>query len=247
MFYKIFLGGKVIPLGEMPLIIVAHSMGGVMVREALNHCSGTKSENRIACYISIASPFGGHPGAKYVQNAPVVIPSWGDMNPDGKFVQELTRRRIPTRHFLVCTTGEKPADDPAKASDGTVPVSSQLNEGVVSETAGVVTFRDEHEGVLRDPAAIAYLFARMDEVRSPFPDDHLAELKKGGYEPPADVKLTTMEAHLIRTIGVYLDALAGGKIQPCHPLHAQFLEVCAGRRSPSLPAETAWVKVHRKP
>ena len=246
MFYKIFLSGKVIPLGEMPLIIVAHSMGGVMVRESLNHCTGTKSENKVGCFISIASPFGGHPGAKYVQSAPVVIPSWGDMNPDGRFVQGLTRLKIPARHFLVCTTGGKPGDDPARGTDGTVPVSSQLNERVVRETAGVVSFRDSHEGVLHDPKVIAYLVARMDDVRSPFPDDHLVELRKGGYEPPADIKLTALEAHLIRNVGIYLDALAEGKIQPCHPLQTQFLEVCAGRRSPSLPAETAWVKVHRK-
>jgi len=33
-FYNIFLSGKVIPLYQTPTVIVAHSMGGVIVRDA---------------------------------------------------------------------------------------------------------------------------------------------------------------------------------------------------------------------
>lgn len=246
MFYRIFLSGKVIPLGEMPVIIVAHSMGGVVVRESLNHCTGNKNENKVACFVSVASPFAGHPGAKFIKTAPVVIPSWGNLDPGGAFVRDLTRTRIPTRHYLVCATGEESAGDSTDATDGTVPVSSQLSEKVRRETADVVSFRNSHVGVLADPQAIAYLFERMGEVPSPFPEDHLRELKLGGFEPPADLTFTPMESFLIRNIGHYLEALASGKLKPFHPTQMPFVEVCQGKRAPEVPAETAWVKLRRK-
>ena len=62
-FYKIFLSGKVTKLGEMPMIIVAHSMGGIVVREALNKYENKKSENKVKLFFTIARPMGGQPAA----------------------------------------------------------------------------------------------------------------------------------------------------------------------------------------
>ncbi len=72
-FYRLYLSGKLFPRIGPPMIIVAHSMGGLVVREALNLQQGTKNENSVALLITIASPFGGHPdAASGVKNAPMV-------------------------------------------------------------------------------------------------------------------------------------------------------------------------------
>ena len=62
MFYRLFLSGSVIPLEDMPMAIVAHSMGGLVVRDALSRCTGSKRETRVSKLVTIASPLAGHPG-----------------------------------------------------------------------------------------------------------------------------------------------------------------------------------------
>jgi hypothetical protein len=95
-FYQLFLSGRLFPRTDVPMIIVAHSMGGLVVREALNLQQGTKSENTVALLITLASPFGGHPDAVLgVNNAPMVMPSWHDLNPDGQFIRKLFRKPLP--------------------------------------------------------------------------------------------------------------------------------------------------------
>ena len=49
-FHRIFLSGKLFPKTELPMIIVAHSMGGVVVREALNMLHDENSGNQVALF-----------------------------------------------------------------------------------------------------------------------------------------------------------------------------------------------------
>jgi len=63
LFYQIFLSGKVANLHSMPMIIVAHSMGGLVVREAINKYEGRSGENQVHLLVTMASPFGGHSAA----------------------------------------------------------------------------------------------------------------------------------------------------------------------------------------
>ena len=46
-FYNIFLAGNVIPMGDMPMIVAAHSMGGLVVQEAFNKYQGKAKENKV--------------------------------------------------------------------------------------------------------------------------------------------------------------------------------------------------------
>jgi hypothetical protein len=76
LFHDIFLSGTVIPQNEMPVVVVAHSMGGLVVREALNRCAPAGCGNRVARFITIASPFGGEPAARLgVRHASIVPPA----------------------------------------------------------------------------------------------------------------------------------------------------------------------------
>lgn len=247
MFQRIFLSGTVIPLDRMPLVIVAHSMGGVLVREALNRQRGRPGETRVARLITIASPLGGHPGARFAKRAPVVIPSWRDLDPDGAFIRDLHRRPLPedTRYQLVYTTGEGAGGRGHARNDGVVPLASQLTSRAQSEADELIGVAASHMGVLRDEAVINRILASLDGVRSPFPADHLGVLRRGGYDLPASIAghYTPLESYLVRTTGRYLDALAAGKLHPIHPAQEHFVAYSRGETTAAYPAETAWTKL----
>jgi pimeloyl-ACP methyl ester carboxylesterase len=58
LFYQIFLSGEVYQSDGMPMIIVAHSMGGLVVREAINKYEGKASENQVHLFvICIETPY----------------------------------------------------------------------------------------------------------------------------------------------------------------------------------------------
>ncbi|MDX2110741.1 MAG: DUF413 domain-containing protein [Verrucomicrobiota bacterium] len=242
MFYRLFLSGKVIPLEEMPVIIVAHSMGGVIVRDALNRCTGSRTETSVRKLVTIASPLGGHPGARSAKHAPVVIPSWRDMNPDSPFIRQLHRRALPKtlEYHLFYTLGLE-GDD----SDGVVPVSSQLVPAAQDEAYKQFGLTATHVGVLSEPVAIERILQVIEQVRSPIPEDHLLELLKGGYTTELGEDFTPLETYFIRNNGYYMDALVAGRLQPFHPSQNHFLAACRGECEPTLPVETAWIKFNR--
>ncbi|HLP00448.1 MAG TPA: DUF413 domain-containing protein [Opitutaceae bacterium] len=248
MFHRLFLSGRVIPLDRMPLVIVAHSMGGVVVREAMNLSTGSAKENHVGCLITIASPLAGHPGARFARRAPVVIPSWRDLDPEGDFIRQLHRRPLPagTSYHLFYANGEAPASEPNERTDGVVPVAAQLEPAACREAVEQTGFAASHTGVLRDAAVISRIEALLSEVKSPFPEDHLRELRRGGYAIEADGEITPMEAYLIREIGYYMDALVCGRLQPCDRYQVEFVAACRGERPARLPAETAWRKLERR-
>jgi pimeloyl-ACP methyl ester carboxylesterase len=247
MFYRLFLSGKVIPLEEMPLVVVAHSMGGVVVREAMNRCTGRKGETRVAQLVTLASPLGGHPAAHHARRAPVVIPSWRDLDPASRFIRDLHRRPLPaeTEYHLFYTLGEKPGAEGVSGDDGVVPLESQLTDASRREAAELVGVAASHVGILHDGAMRTRLDALLARVKSPFPEDHLRELRRGGYAVTPGADYTPLEAHLVRTIGHYMDALVEGRLQPIHPVQVEFIAAARGERPAKNPAEKAWQKLNR--
>ena len=247
MFHRVFLSGKVIPLSEMPLVIVAHSMGGVVVREAMNRCTGRAEEAHVAQLITIASPLGGHPAAHLAGKAPLAVPSWRDLDPEGTFIANLHRRALPagTEYHLFYTKGAPPSASGEAGDDGVVPIASQLVPAARREAAEQIGFADSHTGVLRDPVVADRVGALISRVKSPFPDDHMRELLRGGYELPAGSDCTPLEAYLIRTIGHYMDALVAGRLQPLDPSQTHFVDYCRGKGTVKYPAESAWTKLCR--
>lgn len=249
MFYRLFLSGRVMPTQETPMVIVAYSMGGLVVRDALNRCTGRKDEADVRCLITLASPLGGHPAAKSGTRAPVVIPSWYDLAPDSEFIRDLHRRPLPaqTQYHLYCALGRSNPDGGAEASsDGVVPVSSQRTARAQSEATEYKGFNDTHTGVLHNPDTIQHIVQAVEEVKSIFPDDHLRVLYTGGHPVPAGGHYTPIEAYCLRTLGRYMDALVAGELKPFHPAQENFIAACRGLRAPNLPAEKAWLKYDKE-
>ena len=73
------------------LIVIAHSMGGMIARSLLNVVAQTyEVEHGEIMFITLSTPWGGHQAAQIgVDYAPAVIPSWVDMVPGSPFQQRL--------------------------------------------------------------------------------------------------------------------------------------------------------------
>lgn len=230
------------------MVIVAHSMGGLVVRDAMNRCTGAKRETKVRALITIASPLGGHPAARSAAHAPVVIPSWRDLNPDSAFIRNLYRTHLPAglEYHLWYTYGYSRTVKLGENSDGTVPLSCQLVAAAQNEAKEQFGFNDTHTGVLRNPETIQRVPRVISEVKGPFPEDHLRELLKGGYAVELGKDYTPIEAYCIHNAGHYMDALVAGKLTPIHPLQVHFVAACRGEVRPNAPVETAWIKLNRQ-
>ncbi|CAM2006390.1 DUF413 domain-containing protein [Acanthopleuribacter pedis] len=244
-FQRIFLSGKVVTTGDTPLVIVAHSMGGIVVREALNLHRRAKKGNQVDQFISLATPFDGHPAARTgTENAPVVLPSWRDLNPDSRFIAELFRHELPaaTRHYLFFASGPARTDGREAVDDGVVPIRSQKRARALAAAAQTYLVAASHTGILEDPATLDLLIELIGQTKSHFPEAHLAYLVRGGYDLPPSVAFTPLEGYAITVYGRYLDALVRGDIVPFHEDQEHFLKAVAGKVKATNPYETAWIK-----
>jgi len=245
-FYDIFLSGRVNRRGEMPIVIVAHSMGGLVVREALNQYRGDKHENRVGLLITIASPLGGHPSAAAGEKrAPLVLPSWRDLNPESTFIKHLFRKSLPSgvSHHLMYTYLNPKKLAQGKGDDGVVPTSSQLRPGAERQSTQQFGFNNSHTGVLRDEDAIERIIQSISKVKSVNPESHLKILMAGGYDVDLDNHYSAKEKHYIRSMGKYLYALASGTLYTLgSPVLERFVEVARGKAKAKSDPETAWIK-----
>jgi pimeloyl-ACP methyl ester carboxylesterase len=248
MFYSIFLSGNVVQLEDAPMVIVAHSMGGLVVRDAMNRSTGKQGETRVKRFITIASPMAGHPDAKLGANGPVAIPSWRDLAPESDFMRHLQRKKLPDdlEYYLIYAYGNPHAIKLGENSDGVVPLSSQLCAAAQGEAKSQYGYNDTHAGILKNPDAIQRVLNIIDQVRPPYPEQHLTELLKGGYRIDLGKDYSPFEKYFIVTIGRWMDALASGIIAPIHPAQEHFVQACRGETPPSNEAETAWLKFNKE-
>ena len=248
MFYRIFLSGKVIPLGDTPIVIVAHSMGGLVVRDAINRYAGREGEAKIRSLVTIASPMAGHPDARLGAMGPVVIPSWRDLAPESYFMRHLRRKTLPDglEYHLIYAYGNSCSIRLGENSDGVVPLSSQLCSEAQSEATSQFGFNDTHTGILKNPDAIRRIVKIIEEEKPQYPEDHLRELRKGGYKVELGKDYTPLEKYFIRTLGHWMDALASGIVSPFDPDMEHFVQVCRGEKSPEIDIETAWLKFNKE-
>lgn len=249
LFHRIFLSGRVVHLNEMPMIIVAHSMGGLIVREALNRSRNSPGENRVGLFVSIATPFGGHPAAAAGEkHGLIVLPSWRDVNPDSDFIRNLFRQPLPktVEHQLLYAYDNPATVKISKNSDGVVPLSSQLRLEAQRQATGQLGFERSHTGILEDEEAIASILESMARVRNFFPETHLEVFRRGGYDVDLGATYSPLGRYVIHSLGKYWMAVSRGALKPFFPEQERFLRVVRGEEAPRTEVVADWLRFLRE-
>lgn len=217
LFYNIFLSGKLVTQETMPMIVVAHSMGGLVVREAFNNYGTNSKENRVELFISIATPFGGHPAAATGEkHGLIVLPAWRDVNPQSSFLQDLYRKPLPDylHHHLIYAFDNPGVIKIHENSDGVVPLSSQLHPTAQRQSSKQFGFNSNHTAILENEQVVSYILDHMKGVKNIFPEDHLEYLFLGGYDVDLNDSYSPLEKYIIHNLGRYWMAVSDGTLQP---------------------------------
>jgi pimeloyl-ACP methyl ester carboxylesterase len=145
--------------GFSRIMLVAHSMGGLMTRSFMMKHAERKSAYRIALGVTINSPLGGMDSAAAgVKSSPIVVPVWRDMASDGEYVERVTAwqwpRSVPYHLIFSYLPGEP--------GDGVIPLTSQLSLSLQEQAVAIHGFQGEHTAVLADPELVRRLAALLE-------------------------------------------------------------------------------------
>lgn len=135
------------------LHIVAHSMGGLVVRDFLNACMESRGCSYVRSYTSISTPFGGDVWAQAgIKHSPLVLPVWHSMSPDGDFLGKLFVRPLPgdLPHHLVFGFRNTSLIS-SRSGDGTIPLESQLRTEAQQQATSMRGFDEDHTSILANP------------------------------------------------------------------------------------------------
>jgi hypothetical protein len=96
-----------------------------------------------------------------VKMAPAVVPVWYDLDPTSDFLADLYKTPLPNEieYHLIFGFDER------GASDGVVPITSQLRGQAQNEAEMVQGFRATHAGMLHSDASAAQMLAMLDRCR----------------------------------------------------------------------------------
>ncbi len=159
----LFFSGQFLP--RMPrAALVAHSMGGLVSRAALNRHKALKEQapyapTPVPLYVSFVTPYGGVEEANIgIRTSPFRVPSWIDVASGSEFQKELfAPLEDGTTFHLISGNSEK-------KSDGTILLSSQQAPLAVKQAASVSTFPQSHVGIMSDPKALASCIERLKSL-----------------------------------------------------------------------------------
>jgi len=244
-FYNLFLSGDVIRLDNMPMIIVAHSMGGLVVREALNKYQGKASENNVNLFVSIATPLGGHPSAALgEEHGLIVLPSWKNLNPNSQFIKKLYTKPLPknVNHQLFYAYKNSNTLKLGENSDGVVPLSSQLHPAAQQQSSEQFGFNSTHTDILENEEMINHLLKNMADVRNIFPESHMNLLINGGFNVKLSDDYSPITQHLISYAGKYIVLLVNDIIKPVNSQQKRYIEAVQGKRSATRVVEKEFIK-----
>lgn len=127
------------------VIVVAHSMGGLVALSGLNELCADSTPDYLKGYISFVSPYGGVESASWGRWATAPIPMWEDIAVDSDFLKRLAQGKATTRIPFYLFFGYKTG----KSSDGDIILQSQLYHDIHFNALKSYGFNTSHEGILR--------------------------------------------------------------------------------------------------
>jgi pimeloyl-ACP methyl ester carboxylesterase len=150
-------------------VVVAHSMGGLIARKGIISYSNGTERNDIPLFVSISTPWGGHQAAKLgVENSPVVIPSWRDMEPGSAFLKDLWAEDLPDSvdyHLLFSFKGD--SSFVMDNNDGSVSIESQLDPRAQVAATRTYGHNSGHTEILFEGDTIRQVVELMEPIYEP--------------------------------------------------------------------------------
>jgi pimeloyl-ACP methyl ester carboxylesterase len=141
------------------VILVAHSMGGLLCKNLLDSLQGVDVDF-VPLLVTISTPWSGHTGAASgVDNSPIVVPSWVDMDPRSSFIENLFLRGMPEKtkfSMLFSFKGSTSLVD-SENNDGSISLVSELRQEAQAEADTIRGFDETHTGILRSVEVSKYL------------------------------------------------------------------------------------------
>ncbi len=161
LLHYLFLSGKVLPTNPR-LVLVAHSMGGLVTRGSLNEVKGSVGESKVELYASFATPYGGVVAANFATtSSPAIVPSWIDVASKSDYIRDLFPPLPSETTFKLCAANK------FGNGDGTIPLESQKAPPAVKQASTVREFPDTHVGIVYDSAAIGQFTEWAKEFAGP--------------------------------------------------------------------------------
>lgn len=156
-------------LGTTSVVLVAHSMGGLVARRALNAVCEAGCPANLKGYVSFSSPYGGNDAAVSGAKAPEAVPAWKDVATGSDFVKRLHAAPFPGSlpFHLFFAWGKKGSTGPGVAGDGTIALGSQLDPRVQPLARRMYGYEESHVGILQNEAARRDFLAVLDELTGP--------------------------------------------------------------------------------
>ncbi len=155
-------GGK-----DVRLAIVAHSMGGLVGRLAVNQLCRDGRPPYLRMYASFDTPYGGVEAvAGAVKRRTELVPSWIDVATGSPFLTRLHATPLPRDlpFHLFFGWGDHHGHGPSPAGDGTITLESQLDPRAQEVATAISGFGDTHVGILSDPKALKALARVLDSA-----------------------------------------------------------------------------------
>lgn len=135
------------------IIVVAHSMGGLVGRTFLVNNFQYPNKDFILFYVTLSTPWNGSSAANLgVEYSPTIVPSWHDVVPDSPFLKANFSKDMPegVAHFLLFSYKGGKDIFTRQNNDGTVDIKSMLDERIQDKASLRYGFNEDHVGILNN-------------------------------------------------------------------------------------------------
>jgi len=152
------------------IVLVAHSMGGLITLSAINKLSQKGFPAYLKMYCSFSTPYGGSDPARYWENkTPIMVSAWRDIATKSEFLENLIHQPFPKKlpFYLFFSYNDPSTIKPRDNGDGVITLRAQLEPSVQAAATKVIGFDATHMGILNSQAARASFFQLLDAVVPP--------------------------------------------------------------------------------
>ena len=150
-------------------VVVAHSMGGLVIRGAMNIIQREGRTVPVHHVVTISTPWQGVAAARWADVGPTRVPgSWLDIAPDSQFLNELAvvPRPADIRYTLFFGYGGR-SRFVSGNNDGSVSLQSVLSPDMQSRADFVQGFDEDHGSILRSREMVNTLKQRLHDHLCP--------------------------------------------------------------------------------